>query len=596
MSPPSTHAEARLQALAPLTEDLAKSLMCPICLDFMYKARQLQCGHLFCADCVVRILRMRNVRCAMCKQKTGKRMVRVAPLPFDDLVRALRILQNVAAFASANRSASPRKDHAFRSGVGTAIARMRNEREERARLQREAESRPSANGVVSSAHLANGNDGQVRESQTGALVDVSYCCILCTSKDAPDSKTNEEKLGKIMKVVHEIGDKQLWAHERCALFSEDVYEIDGMLENMRGALGRGAVTKCHLTGCGEMNATVKCANPSCDKRYHFACAIQDECVVIEDGYRVFCKNHGEDAPTIDDADFEMALSGARESATLLHEDVCYVCQSGGRLLMCDGCVRVTHVACSGLRGIPIGEWKCGVCTGAHSPSTPSAKRVRVERASGLDSITRSLGSAGSNSGKRARRASDARRFVLSYTGLDETQKEVLLGLAKARRTAVKDYVDDKVTHLVIGCHGRTEKVTRTMKLCQAIARKLPVVCYSWVEASSQLTHSWETVGEEFIHACCRRGDQSDVFANRAFSFSCFIGDKNKREELVELVKSGGGFVMQRDGWAKDGGDVIFVRNEDGVKRRARDGKSRFEPPVGATVVSHTWLLDEITPR
>lgn len=186
-----------------------------------------------------------------------------------------------------------------------------------------------------------------------------------------------------------------------------------------------------------------------------------------------------------------------------------------------------------------------------------------------------------------------RRLVVAATGLNDAQKETFATLAKACRVTVKDDVEDRVTHVVIGALEAHDKPTRTMKLCRAVARRLPILCWPWVSTSIANGRPVDTTG--YLHSVTRDETEAAVFYGRMFSFSTFSGDKQKRAELGELVKLGGGTIASSESQTFDG--VVFVRNEDGVQQRRQSrGKSRFEPPDGATVVPYTWILDQITQR
>ena len=46
-----------------------------------------------------------------------------------------------------------------------------------------------------------------------------------------------------------------------------------------------------------------------------------------------------------------------------HNDHCFVCKEGGKVIMCDGggCPTVAHYKCVGLQEVPVGEWRCPAC-------------------------------------------------------------------------------------------------------------------------------------------------------------------------------------------------------------------------------------------
>lgn len=72
--------------------------------------------------------------------------------------------------------------------------------------------------------------------------------------------------------------------------------------------------------------------------------------------------------TDDDAD----AIAVRDSNDEWDED-CYICAEGGELLCCDGCPRVFHYTCAGLRRIPRGKTFCHVCDPSVKPVFPVVK-------------------------------------------------------------------------------------------------------------------------------------------------------------------------------------------------------------------------------
>ena len=43
------------------------------------------------------------------------------------------------------------------------------------------------------------------------------------------------------------------------------------------------------------------------------------------------------------------------------EEYCYICQDGGSVLCCDGCLQVAHLSCLKLKTEPTGDWHCADC-------------------------------------------------------------------------------------------------------------------------------------------------------------------------------------------------------------------------------------------
>ncbi|KAH8094384.1 PHD-like zinc-binding domain containing protein [Aureococcus anophagefferens] len=64
----------------------------------------------------------------------------------------------------------------------------------------------------------------------------------------------------------------VWVHERCALYSAEVYgSADDGLHNVLAAVKRGRSLKC--VSCKERGATVGCAVATCRKTFHLRCAV-----------------------------------------------------------------------------------------------------------------------------------------------------------------------------------------------------------------------------------------------------------------------------------------------------------------------------------
>lgn len=80
-----------------------------------------------------------------------------------------------------------------------------------------------------------------------------------------------------------------WVHTNCALWSSEVFEeIDGSLQNVHSAVSRARLIRC--VQCGKKGASLGCCAKSCPSAYHFACAINAECIFLENK-EVYCKTH-----------------------------------------------------------------------------------------------------------------------------------------------------------------------------------------------------------------------------------------------------------------------------------------------------------------
>lgn len=601
-SNPSSDME-KLASLTKLSDSLAHSVKCPVCLDYMEDARQLQCGHLFCAECVVRILGMRKVRCAICKDKTSKRMVRAAPFPYGPIVQGLRALEDIIQKCNA-RPNNKAKLHDGFFALNAALTQMRNAQQQRVSVPKTPAKKSSTPAKkISTPKLAAPKKTQP-ETETE-----DKACVFCPKSIDSIHGGSPLDLGKLEAVRFGNTPVIQYVHERCAFFSEEVYAVDGRILNLDRITRRTENKRCYRRACEQSHPTVTCAVKDCNVWMHCVCALVDGCELVDDGYKMFCPAHKNNAPKIDE-DFVLNLTDPSDASNVNHEDACYLCKTGGRLLMCDTCERVTHPACSGLQGIPLGDWSCGVCSGIHkappkttpsgegasAPSTLPLKRPRSDSPGDIagDRIAVDPQSRPSSQ-KRARRASDGlKRTFVAHTGLKDDQKEVLQGLLKSRRTTVKEDIEDRVSYVIVGVVQADEAPTRTMKLCRAVARKVPILCWSWVEESRQCADTWAPI-ESHVHSLTLRSEEAAIFEGRRFCFACYSGSKSKREEFMDLVRMAGGTVVQREDRSKGvESETLYVREEETSKKRSRGAKSRFEPPSGATVVSCSWILDQLT--
>ncbi|EQC40453.1 hypothetical protein SDRG_02348 [Saprolegnia diclina VS20] len=70
---------------------------------------------------------------------------------------------------------------------------------------------------------------------------------------------------------------------------------------------------------------------------------------------------------------------ARPSKAHEWEEYCCICGDGGELLCCDGCPRVFHYTCVGLRRVPRGKTFCPHCDKSVKPVYPVVRRANLER-------------------------------------------------------------------------------------------------------------------------------------------------------------------------------------------------------------------------
>lgn len=528
---------------------------------------------------------MDSPRCAVCTEKTNKRMVRPAPLNFADITAQLHTLQSIVA--ACNLPTPDKAPAKVRDGYGpadaTSLARIQAAQQIRARS--------AATNVI----------------DLDAVPVVQHRCRLCPKGVDPISFPPSVQFGAMMPALCAKKSRNLFAHERCALFSQDVYELDGTVHNVERAVMRSNKIVCSRDPCGRTRANVTCAADSCSVAYHFPCAVVAGCAIVEDGYKMFCFQHRALAPEIDEGEFAKVMSNPADADAMEHEDSCYLCLTGGRLLMCDTCVKVAHPACAGLKALPDGDWSCGVCTGDHTMSQVeedrsvrarkrrnSAKRRRVD--SGEGDEYNPVREKRARARKKARRSVDTGpKYFFCNTGLGETQKEMLYAVAKAKKVVMRPELDKKVTHLIVRSNTKQEMPLRTMKLCLAIASKTPIMCWKWVE-DSKLSAELPSP-EPYLHPLTWPCEQPSAFTEMRFIFGVFEGAREKKDALMKLVVAGGGTVMMRDpSYDSASGleNMYYVFDGEHTDHNRRELLSRLEPPPEANVVSSGWILDRLT--
>ena len=174
-------------------------------------------------------------------------------------------------------------------------------------------------------------------------------------------------LGELLPVHGESGR----VHESCGDFAPGVFEVKGEYYFVGRSVARALDTPCAFKKCSGVSPTARCAVEDCDKRYHLACAIADGCRRVDDGFKLYCREHRSFAPK------RARKSAAAATAAAIDDDdsnavICFECGNGGVLICCDTCNRAVHQACAGLREIPEGDFSCAVCTKNDKPTPPKS--------------------------------------------------------------------------------------------------------------------------------------------------------------------------------------------------------------------------------
>ncbi|XP_035260927.1 retinoic acid-induced protein 1 isoform X2 [Anguilla anguilla] len=121
----------------------------------------------------------------------------------------------------------------------------------------------------------------------------------CSKWDS-DSDASQSPLAKKPRTESAAGDwysppvvpldtSEYWVHEDCGIWSAGVFLVKGKLYGLEEAVRLAKQTVCST--CHEMGATLGCFFKGCPNKYHYACAVQSDCVLNEDNFSMKCTKH-----------------------------------------------------------------------------------------------------------------------------------------------------------------------------------------------------------------------------------------------------------------------------------------------------------------
>lgn len=578
----------QLKLLRPYAEKLREAVKCAICLECIENAQQLVCGHVFCGNCVKSSFKlMKTPRCGVCNKEMTRRNVREAPINYSLIVEKLRAIEDI--IDAHVPTSTPVKAKSIKDGFSS---------------QTEAE-------VTRRRELvARGDTSPPPPSSIPPRI-----CALCPSTEVlPPNGMSVPKRGRMVPIAGSTENGTI-VHEACGDFANDCFELDGTFYEVRTALKNSRHVYCSYGPCKAAHATAQCAVDGCNRTYHHACAIYDGSNLIEDGFKLYCPLHVNEAPAIDDCAplAEIADPDNR------HENTCFMCNIGGVLVMCDFCDRSVHQACANLRTVPSGSYKCPVCEAkdeeedeyddgnesiqSTSPARAKHKKGRRPRKSKVPI-----------SNKRARRispVSDAElpsftqsprsKIVLGLTGLNESEKEIASGIASAKRTSIRADFDKRISYMVCNAMNPTDTPTRTFKLCKAVAAGTTIVCHKWISDNIGTAGPWIDVAP-YKHSLTSDGK---LFTNMRFYFGNLGKMNQNKQDLITIVKLGGGVVLSIEpsiNMTQTSMKLYLVeaksKSKSNSKRSGRRGSLGHlaDAIPDAEVVEPTWILDRCTLR
>ncbi|XP_029384369.1 transcription factor 20 isoform X2 [Echeneis naucrates] len=82
---------------------------------------------------------------------------------------------------------------------------------------------------------------------------------------------------------------EYWLHEDCGIWSAGVFLVKGKVYGLEEAVKVAQETVC--SACHDPGATLGCFFKGCPNKYHYRCALESDCVLIEDNFSMKCKKH-----------------------------------------------------------------------------------------------------------------------------------------------------------------------------------------------------------------------------------------------------------------------------------------------------------------
>lgn len=82
---------------------------------------------------------------------------------------------------------------------------------------------------------------------------------------------------------------EYWLHEDCGIWSAGVFLVKGKVYGLEEAVKVSHDTMC--SSCLSPGATLGCFFKGCPNKYHYRCALESDCVLIEENFSMKCKKH-----------------------------------------------------------------------------------------------------------------------------------------------------------------------------------------------------------------------------------------------------------------------------------------------------------------
>ncbi|KAM8836572.1 uncharacterized protein AB9W97_002194 isoform 2-T2 [Spinachia spinachia] len=82
---------------------------------------------------------------------------------------------------------------------------------------------------------------------------------------------------------------EYWLHEDCGIWSAGVFLVKGKVYGLEEAVKAAQETRC--SACSLHGATLGCFFKGCANKYHYRCALESDCILVEENFSMKCKKH-----------------------------------------------------------------------------------------------------------------------------------------------------------------------------------------------------------------------------------------------------------------------------------------------------------------
>ncbi|KAJ8363802.1 hypothetical protein SKAU_G00126330 [Synaphobranchus kaupii] len=83
--------------------------------------------------------------------------------------------------------------------------------------------------------------------------------------------------------------KENWVHEACAVWTSGVFLVAGKLYGLEEAMNAAAQMRC--SKCQDVGASVSCCSKGCHQKFHYVCAKETGCLLLEESLSLKCTEH-----------------------------------------------------------------------------------------------------------------------------------------------------------------------------------------------------------------------------------------------------------------------------------------------------------------